>query len=286
MNITELIATVKQLGFHEIDFIRRMVRPTVTLQPVKSSDDSSLTRSKFGGLPALPASYPWPKYKDQSLAFIGQVDLGSIPEVMREQGFPSEGMLLFFYDADQRTWGFDPKDAGSFAVIYISDYNDESLVTQLPDDISEEARFKPCILDTHQVAPTLPPWESLTVDDLNLSDEQMSIYMDVLDTLCDDDEWANRGLLGGYLDQIQGDVMLDCELTTAGFYCGDDSAYKDKRFPWFRQKSRDWRLLLQVPSCEEAGMMWGDMGCLYYCIRDEDLRNRRFDRVWMVLQCG
>jgi uncharacterized protein YwqG len=33
-------------------------------------------------------------------------------------------------------------------------------------------------------------------------------------------------------------------------------------------------------------MMWGDAGCLYYWIRAEDLRARRFDRAWMILQCS
>lgn len=33
-------------------------------------------------------------------------------------------------------------------------------------------------------------------------------------------------------------------------------------------------------------MMWGDVGRLYYWIRREDLAQRRFDKVWLVLQCG
>jgi uncharacterized protein YwqG len=48
----------------------------------------------------------------------------------------------------------------------------------------------------------------------------------------------------------------------------------------------EWRLLLQVPSADAAGMMWGDVGCLYYWIRQDDLAARRFDRSWMILQCG
>jgi len=33
-------------------------------------------------------------------------------------------------------------------------------------------------------------------------------------------------------------------------------------------------------------MMWGDMGMLYFWIRAEDLAARRFERVWMILQCS
>jgi uncharacterized protein YwqG len=80
--------------------------------------------------------------------------------------------------------------------------------------------------------------------------------------------------------------MLECALVSAGLSCGDATAYQDPRLPEFRKHAREWRLLLQVPSAESAGMMWGDLGCLYYWIRNDDLDARRFDRCRMILQCG
>jgi uncharacterized protein YwqG len=47
----------------------------------------------------------------------------------------------------------------------------------------------------------------------------------------------------------------------------------------------DWHLLLQVDSEQAAGMMWGDVGRLYYWIRSKDLKAGNFDNVWLVLQC-
>ena len=47
-----------------------------------------------------------------------------------------------------------------------------------------------------------------------------------------------------------------------------------------------WNLLLQVDSNEDIGMMWGDMGRLYLWITEEDLKACRFDRSWLILQCG
>jgi uncharacterized protein YwqG len=81
-------------------------------------------------------------------------------------------------------------------------------------------------------------------------------------------------------------MMLECALVAGGLYCGDARAYQDPRLPTFRKQARDWRLLLQVPSVDAAGMMWGDLGCLYYWIRDKDLKERRFERCWMILQCA
>jgi uncharacterized protein YwqG len=49
--------------------------------------------------------------------------------------------------------------------------------------------------------------------------------------------------------------------------------------------SMDWHLLLQVDSEQAAGMMWGDVGRLYYWIRSKDLKAGNFDNVWLVLQC-
>ena len=43
---------------------------------------------------------------------------------------------------------------------------------------------------------------------------------------------------------------------------------------------------LQLDSDDAAKMMWGDAGRLYFWIRDQDLRERRFDKTWMIYQCG
>lgn len=32
-------------------------------------------------------------------------------------------------------------------------------------------------------------------------------------------------------------------------------------------------------------MMWGDLGRLYFWIRDDDLAARRFEKAWLILQC-
>ena len=37
---------------------------------------------------------------------------------------------------------------------------------------------------------------------------------------------------------------------------------------------------------DELGLMFGDCGSIYFYIREEDLQACRFDRVWLILQCG
>jgi uncharacterized protein YwqG len=80
-------------------------------------------------------------------------------------------------------------------------------------------------------------------------------------------------------------MELECQLVTNGIYCGDPSGYEGPRAAVLEAGSADWRLLMQLDSDDEAGMMWGDAGRLYFWIREADLRERRFDKVWLILQC-
>jgi uncharacterized protein YwqG len=77
-------------------------------------------------------------------------------------------------------------------------------------------------------------------------------------------------------------------LAANGVYCGNRRAYDEALAKALRARKAEWRLLLQVDqvdSDEPVGMMWGDLGRLYFMMRDEDLRAGRFDRVWLELQC-
>jgi uncharacterized protein YwqG len=46
----------------------------------------------------------------------------------------------------------------------------------------------------------------------------------------------------------------------------------------------DWLLLFQVDTDDNTKMTWGDVGMLYFWIRRQDLKRRRFDRVWVILE--
>ena len=195
---------------------------------------------------------------------------------------PSTGTLSFLYNAEQDTWGFDPKDSGSFQVAYSPP---TGLTRQdLPPDLPEHGRFGLCEL-TFEPAVSLPPLESHAFESLATRVPRNALDP-LYDELADHQEWASRSLLLGYPDQIQGDMQTECALVSGGLYCGDAAGYRDPRAAGLRKQAPEWQLLLQVASEDAAHMMWGDLGCLYYWMRTPALVAQRFADAWLILQCS
>jgi uncharacterized protein YwqG len=88
----------------------------------------------------------------------------------------------------------------------------------------------------------------------------------------------------GFANPVQDVMELDCELVTNGIPFGQRRK-EAERVKELEARARDWRLLLQVESDGNAKMMWGDAGRLYFWMREQDLRDARFDRTWLLFQC-
>ncbi len=81
-------------------------------------------------------------------------------------------------------------------------------------------------------------------------------------------------------------------MASQGYYLGDKEGWD--RVPEENRKraeetARDrWMLLFQLDTvvCGDFELMFGDCGRIYFYITKEDLKERRFDRVWLILQCG
>lgn len=52
-----------------------------------------------------------------------------------------------------------------------------------------------------------------------------------------------------------------------------------------REQAPTWRLLLQIDSDDDLGIMWGDLGRIYFWVREPSLRDRSFREAWTILQC-
>ena len=75
------------------------------------------SRSHFGGSPNLPAGVDWPVHKGAKLGFLAHLSLSEIQRAHAIDWLPDAGALLFFYDMEEQSWGFDPKDRGSAVLL-------------------------------------------------------------------------------------------------------------------------------------------------------------------------
>lgn len=257
-----------------------LVRPAIhVISNHVSVATLELGASRVGGVPDLPVGAGWPLWNGEPQSFVAQINLNDIRGLPAAQELPDGGHLTFFYSARQDTWGFDPKDGASWQVTYTP--RDTPLSrTEPPAPVADGGSFQACSI-TFRAATTIPPWESKPAERLRLTEAESDAYFDLLELIHGGE---NHQLLG-HPDQVQGDMTAECQLVTHGLFAGDSSGWNDPRAGALKAQSEQWRLLFQVASDDEAQMMWGDSGYLYFWIRDSDLASGTFDRGWMILQC-
>ena len=248
-------------------------RESFRIRTSPSSDkELPIAASKLGGLPDLPAGTPWPDDGKAPLSFVAQINLSDVPT---PSILPRNGVLSFFYDTEQRSWGFDPKDRNSFRVFYFSAPVTLERVNSSNDTFSTRAfSFLPFL--------SIPDPSAKVIQALLPDLKNDEVYSEFFEDFWRDG--PDHQLLG-WPAIVQNEMELECQLVTHGLYCGDLSGYKDPRRKELEQNAQDWILLFQVDSDDDAKMMWGDVGRLYFWIRRHDLEQRDFARAWCILQC-
>ena len=236
------------------------------------------TTSTLGGEPALPMGETWPRGQ-HPLSFLAQLDLATIQAQLPVEWLPNSGKLLFFYDVESEAWGFDPKDADCWQVKYIPQGTPtETLST--PD--GAEA-FEPAFLDFHPVG-TFSEDGPFLPDEVALEEEAMEDFMQLVRTH-DFGELPLHQIGGKHYAVQNEDMATECQLASGGVNCGSPDGYATDRAKQLFEGAKEWRLLFQLDSDDDAGWMWGDSGILYFWVREEDARKGDFSRVWCCLQC-
>lgn len=258
--------------------------------------------SKFGGQPWVPAGFVWPRYTgtdwsdqtaDRPLAFLMQIDLTETASYDLDHRLPDHGMLYFFYEVCTMPWGYDPADCGCARVIYVENPVGCDLAP-FPDDLSADYRFPerglcwscqqmiPDYAEAFDLQASQSDGSSITFDIYEKARTRMGLPLTEYPE-------AHSHLLG-YADLIQNEMCTQCELVQRGYYLGKGWPELDADEQAQLEKDRtEWTLLLQlgtVPYGKKDEWLWGDCGCIYFYIRKSDLAARRFDRVWLILQCG
>lgn len=253
---------VRQLARQQTPFltgrIDGLARPSIRLQPTGAA-----AATRFGGLPDLPVGVEWPRRDGVPLEFLAQLDLGELAPLDLDGALPAAGRLYVFYDAEAQPWGERGQEA-AWRVIY-GEASSGFRPAAPPAGLRRTFTGVPLAAS---IDVTLPDYEEAEIDALKLADAQNDAYYELREEVGQMNVGVGtRHRVLGHPDAIQGSVAADVVTATG------------------RGPAEAWRLLLQIDSDDGPGWMWGDAGSLYLMIHADDLRARRFDRVWLVLQC-
>lgn len=263
-----------------VDALQKHTRTAVRLV-TRPCGELALGQSRVGGTPDLPADFEWPAYRGKPLAFVAQLDLAEIRRVLPDGPLPPDGSLWFFFDADQDAAGYSPKHAGGSAVVFRA--AGTKLVRSPAPGGARDGVFRACSIEAEAYEDIPDLGEDSPLD--HAPDEaEAETYFAIRTFLSAGGEPGAHKLLG-LAEPVQSAMELECQLATNGIDSGIFVRRADPRVVELAAKKHEWRLLLQVDSDPNAGMMWGDAGRLYFWIRDEDLRERRFERCWTIMQC-
>lgn len=259
--------------------IKHLARPSIRLTATQV-DEATLQPgvSKLGGLPDLPEGVTWPEKQGQPQSFIAQIRLTEVQPYDKDKILPETGMLWFFYDAAQETFGEDPADRDGWSVIFAD--NTALKRASAPAKLPAKSLFHACAL-SFAGEYTLSTQPQLEIPDFDWSEEEQTTYEQLLSTFPDTaDHAAIHNRLLGNPDTIQDDMRQQCQLTAHGV-----TDINDPRAADLLPEAMQWQLLLQIDTNEQAaGMRWANSGMLYYWITRADLHARHFNATWLVLQ--
>ncbi|MDA1851784.1 YwqG family protein [Bacillus cereus] len=224
------------------------VFPCVKVVP-KQEETVAIGSSKMGGIPDLPCAFEYPMHKGSPLQFIAQFNLNDLQNIGINHALPKTGMLYFFTVGNYFEEDVNPTGAGR--VLYY-----DVPVEQLRRADELQTNYNQCAI-TFELTYKLP---ELFIEDEADSDRFLQLLEELIP-----DNYDNHQMFGEPFS-VQDEVLYE-----TGQYMDIDP--------------QQMTLLFQIDSdTKNCNMMWGDLGMLYFCIGNEDLKNRRFENSCCVLQ--
>ncbi len=252
------------------DYLNRTLQPAVPFRLDDAHDRPHIGQSKIGGNPYLPLNADYPRNANgEPLTLLAQVNFAEMPPL---PNFPSSGLLQFFIDGTDYSYGmdFEYQSRENYRVVYHPE------VTQ----------------DLAQFCSDFAPFQaaSLEEDALPMNGEYRIVFQDVVQQpiTCSDfrneltNDWEKRDtqILDVLFDQYSGEGH---RIGGYPFFTQDDPrAY----LPHLQQHTI---LLLQLDSDSGDGdadkVLWGDAGVGNFFITPEDLQRRDFGNVLFTWDC-
>ena len=269
----------------------------ITISTEFNNNSEIIDKSKIGGKPYLPKDFIWPYYQGLPLSFLAQINLEEVSLLDKDKLLPDKGILYFFYELETQEWGYSPQSKGCAKVFYFEDSSNFELI-DFPKNIEDDYKipefkvnFKSNIslpsyedfdilnqdekiLEKYRMSKNLKDFEN------NLFDEYSNFYNEHIELL------ESYTKLLGYPDVIQNSMEEECAAIARGFNMGG-IGYPKKYKEEIKKASKDWILLFQMDTIETSDyeLMFGDCGHIYFWIKKEDLANKNFENIWLILQC-
>jgi uncharacterized protein YwqG len=260
--------------------IDSITKPAIRLSATPV-DEAALARgaSKLGGVPDLLPGISWPDWKGLPQSFIGQIRLADVRPYDVNHVLPPDGMLWFFYDAKQETYGDNPADRGGWRVLFSSGDLSGLQRCNAPAALPPASLFHAGSLSFASEL-ILSQFPEMEIPHFDWTTDEQHRYETLLSNLRSPAERSQpEHQLLGFPDAIQDDMRLECQLASHGV-SDPDSAQAAQ----LAKGAMDWQLLLQIDSDDRLGMRWGDNGLIYYWITSTNMQSCHFDESWLVLQ--
>ncbi len=253
-------------------------------------------QTRFGGHPDVPKDFIWPTYetetffdktmKKRPLSFLAQFRCADLVQYDTASLLPKTGILSFFYETLSMEWGYAPNEKGCSCVYWFSEQDLEQ--AQFPKDLEQCCQF-PALAIQFENEINFPVIEDLYLktDMQYISWDEYVLYCEKMGNVSQNQNQVSKLL--GWADVIQNNMTTACTLVTKGYDVG--CGYKDipkAEIQKANETSLDqWQLLFQLDTVTDDAfeLMFGDCGRIYYYIKTEDLKQKRFENHWLILQC-
>ncbi|HET7690286.1 MAG TPA: YwqG family protein [Nocardioidaceae bacterium] len=236
---------------------------------LEHAGDGDPVVAQLGGLPRLPIN-TWPVWEGHGpLSHVLSFDCEVVGTLLPELGLPGTGVLAFFYfdgsfdDFASTVGTWDPATSPGFRVLHVqpdqaAPHDRMDVATPAPPGLT----VFPSVALTAVRTLTWPASESPLTDSFRATsgatEEAVAALYRALHELPQGGYDTHQ--VGGYATPQQGAVELEVEQLRRGL-AGEPFEWQDSEV---LAAARQWRLLLQVASDDDAAMMWGDVGQLYY----------------------
>jgi hypothetical protein len=228
-------------------------------------------RSVLGGSGRLPAGAPWPALSDDGRWFLAPLAEIALDELPALEPLPADGTLLVFQETE--TWSAEHDPLTGTRVLYVPGSVELHAAPPPPGDVLFPIQEKPL----RGVAVPIPGEGELVMSALEFADDRETTIAAMNELM--EGWWPEHWLLGASRD-IQGPSRLEVP-----YWLEQASAQTRARFRPDELDPGRWTLLAQINEDDEVDIGIGDGGSFYLYILEEDLRERRYDRIIGFMQC-